>query len=313
MNRSRLYVEVVTHKTNLNFTTQLALDGDKWSVVVGNNKIRAVSTREYDVPVSGQSDAAKDQKIEYILNKAVGHLRNIFYFSFDLTMQWGYVGGYNGVQLQNNDGFFPSIHNNGTSTTSVTYDQKHIVDNQKVLDDIKNSRARSLKTMLNYWRRAKELDDLGFDSEAFLNYFKVIECLAQLDKNDGTATDIKLRFSSQKTLQKRYKFRTHKQLSGDIAFTARALATANLDARIKRGLVEKMLDIMYIRHGWNIAHKLLRPNPYDTYDAMGQHSDEFRLVMIENSNIETVTKFLILNYIKPGKYPLGPIFFVKKH
>ena len=41
MNGSKLYVEVVTHKTNLNFTTQLALDGDKWSVVVGNNKIRS--------------------------------------------------------------------------------------------------------------------------------------------------------------------------------------------------------------------------------------------------------------------------------
>lgn len=313
MNRSRLYVEVVTHKTNLNFTTEISLGDDKWNVAVGNNKIRAVSGKEYDVPMPGHSNIAKDREIEHIMNKVVGHLRNIFYFSFELTMQWGYVGGYDGVQLQNNDGFFPSIHNNGTSSTSMAYTPESIVGNQMVLKDIRNSRVRGLKTMLNYWRRAKELDDLGFDSEAFLNYFKIVECLEQLNKNDKTAGAIKSRFSSQKTLQQRYKFRGHKQLSGDIAFIAKALATANLDAKIKRGFAEKMLDIMYIRHGWNIAHKLLRPNPYDTYDAMGQHSDEFRLVMIENENIESITKFLILNYIKPGKYPLGPIFVVIKH
>lgn len=57
-----------------------------------------------------------------------------------------------------------------------------------------------------------------------------------------------------------------------------------------------------MRHGWNVAHKLLRSNPYDTYDAIGQHSDEFNLVRIENIYIAKITKLLILRYVKPGQY-----------
>lgn len=309
---SRLWSEVATHRTNLNFSIVVPLGNDKWGVVVSNDKIRATSYKEYDVPTLGTPDYERDREIEHILNKIVGHLRNIFYFSFDLTMQWGYIGGYDGMQLNNSDGFFPSIHNNGNSSTSATYSPKVIIKNLEILGDIKSSRKKGLKTMLNYWRRAKELDDLGFNSEAFLNYFKIVECLAQLNQNDIVADAIKKRFVTQKTVLKRYKFRTDKQLRSDISFVAKALATSNIDGQIKRGLFYKVLDIVYMRHGWNIAHKLLRPSPYDTYDAVGQHSDEFRLVMIENIYVEAITKYLIINYVKPYKYRLGSNLAIEK-
>lgn len=91
-------------------------------------------------------------------------------------------------------------------------------------------------------------------------------------------------------------------LHRQIVFAAKALSSANISPKMSRRFFIKVLDIVYMRHGWNVAHKLLRPNPYDTYDAIGQHSDEFNLVGIENIYISKITKLLILRYVKPGQY-----------
>lgn len=178
-----------------------------------------------------------------------------------------------------------------------------------MISDIGSSRKKGLKSLLNYWRRAKELDELGFDSEAYLNYFKVLECLAELNTDDVNKRAIINRFSPggvpQKTLCRKYRAKTtadQNNLHRQIVFVAKALSAANVSPKLSRGLFTKVLDIVFMRHGWNVAHKLLRPNPYDSYDAIGQHSDEFNLVMIENLYISKITKLLILRYVKPGQY-----------
>jgi hypothetical protein len=302
-NDSQLWVEIATEPSNLNFSTTLSLNGSKWDVVFSSNKIKATSHKLYPVPGTGFDE--KDRVIRSAMNQIVGHIRNLGYFSLGLDMKWGYEGGYTGTRIGDSMDIFPSIHQNG----SVQFNQRYLERAQRILDDIGSSRKKNLKSLLNYWRRAKELDELGFDSEAYLNYFKVLECLAELNADDVTKRAIVDRFSPggvpQKTLCKKYRAKTtaeQNNLRRQIIFAAKALSAANVSPKLSRGLFTKVLDIVFMRHGWNVAHKLLRSNPYDSYDAIGQHSDEFRLVMIENIYIRKITKLLILRYVKPGQY-----------
>lgn len=300
---SKLWVTIVTQPSNLSFSTTLALNGSKWDVTVTNNEIRATSHRTYTIPGSSFDD--RDKVIQTAMNQIVGHLRNICYFSAGLEIRWGYEGGYDGTVISGSEKIFPSIHQN----SSLKYNERSIQRAQRIIKDIGSSRRRGLRLMLNYWRRAYELDELGFDSEAFLNYYKVIECLAELNGDKQNKRNIVARFSPgkapQKTLCARYGAKTYDQqysLHKQITFTANALSAANMDSTLRRGLFIKTLDIVYMRHYWNVAHKLLRINPYDGYDAIGQHSDEFSLVMIENIYIRKITKLLILGYVKPRQY-----------
>lgn len=302
-NDSQLWVEIATEPSNLNFSTTLSLNGGKWEVVFSNNKVKATSHKLYPVPGTGFS--AKDRVIENAMNQIVGHIRNLGYFCLGLDMKWGYEGGYNGTHIGDSMDIFPSIHQN----SSTQFFPRSIERGRRMIDDIGSSRKKNLKSLLNYWRRAKELDELGFDSEAYLNYFKILECLAELNNDDVTKRAILARFSPgrvpQKSLCKKYQAKTtadKNNLHRQILFAAKALSAANISPKLSRGLFIKVLDIVFMRHGWNVAHKLLRPNPYDTYDAIGQHSDEFRLVMIENIYISKITKLLILRYVKPGQY-----------
>lgn len=302
-NDSQLWVEIATEPSNLNFSTTISLNGSKWEMVFSGNKVKATSHKLYPVPGTGFS--AKDRFIENAMNQIVGHIRNLGYFCLGLDMKWGYEGGYNGAHIGDSMYIFPSIHQN----SSTQFFPRSIERGQRMIDDIGSSRKKNLKSLLNYWRRAKELDELGFDSEAYLNYFKILECLAELNNDDVTKRAILDRFSPggvpQKSLCKKYRAKTtadKNNLHRQILFAAKALSAANISPKLSRGLFIKVLDIVFMRHGWNIAHKLLRPNPYDTYNAIGQHSDEFRLVMIENLYISKITKLLILRYVKPEQY-----------
>jgi hypothetical protein len=304
-NKSQLWVEIATEPSNLNFTTTLSLNGCKWDVVFSRDKIKATSHKHFPVPDTGFG--AKDRAIESAMNQIVGHLRNLGYFSLGLDMKWGYEGGYSGLHVGASMVIFPSIHQN----SSTQFFHCSIERGQRMINDIGSSRKKGLKSLLNYWRRAKELDELGFDSEAYLNYFKILECLAELNTDDVAKRAIVDRFSPggvpQKTLCKKYLAKTtadKNNLHRQILFAAKALSAANVSPKLSRGLFTKVLDIVFMRHGSNVAHKLLRPNPYDSYDAIGQHSDEFNLVMIENIYISKITKLLILRFVKPGQYKL---------
>lgn len=302
-NDSQLWVEIATEPSNLNFSTTLSLNGGKWDVAFSNNKVKATSHKLYLVPDTGFGE--RDRVIESAMNQIVGHIRNLGYFSLGLDMKWGYEGGYNGTRIGDSMDIFPSIHQN----SSTQFFPHSLERGQRIIDDIGSNRKKNLNSLLNYWRRAKELDELGFDSEAYLNYFKILECLAELNTDDVTKRAILDRFSPggvpQKSLCKKYRATTpadKNNLHRQILFAAKALSAANISPKLGRGLFIKVLDIVFMRHGWNVAHKLLRPNPYDTYDAIGQHSDEFRLVMIENIYISLITELLILRYVKPGQY-----------
>jgi hypothetical protein len=300
---SNIWIKITAEPTNLNFTTQVSLNGDRWDVMFGNGFIKATSHKTYPIPGRGFDE--RDDAIKNAMNQIVGHLRNLGYFSISLQIKWGYEGGYTGASFGELGSIFPSIHQNGSST----FHQNSMDRAERIIKDVGSSRKKGLKSMLNYWRRAKELDKLGYDSEAFLNYFKILECLAELYTDESAKQAIVDRFCPkgvpQISLCKRYGKTDKKDkenLKRQINFTAKALSAAGISPRLSRGLFIKILDCVFMRHGWNVAHKLVRPNPYDSYGAIGQHSDEFNLVMLENLYISRITKLMILLYVKPKQY-----------
>jgi|GEM_PF-1233021 len=309
MEESQIWVQITTLPTNLAFQTVVSLNGDKWDVAITGNAVRATSRRTYLLPDTGFDE--RDRAIRDTMNQIVGHLRNLGCFALDLDMRWDYEGGYSGTHILESGMPFPSIHQSGMSTT---YSDAIVERGQRIIDDVKSGRKRGLKSMLNYWRRACELDNLGFDSEAFLNYFKVFECMAELNTNDVAKRAILNRFcpggKPQTTLCKRFGAKTKAEqdnLCRQIKFLAKALAAAGISEKLSRGLFVTALSFVYMRHGWNVAHKLVRSNPYDQYRAIGQHSDEFSLVMIENLYISKISKLMILLYVRPGRYELHSV------
>ena len=302
--KTHMWVKITTQPSNINLSTTVSLNGEKWNVVFSNGYIMAESQKIYPLP-QGKS-ISDDRAIENTMNQIVGHIRNLGYFRINLEMKWGYEGGYNEVHIYKKTGIFPSIHQGKRSSEY----SKHVLEQaERIINDIGSSDKKGLKIMLNYWRRAKELDRLGFKSEAYLNYFKVVECLSEL--NNPQYEKIVERFSPGKvpreTLCKKYRAKTGEgkiSLHRQICFVAKALSAVGVDSCISENFFTKVLDIVYMRHGWNVAHKLFRHNPYDSYDGIGQHSDEFNLVRIENIYIRKITKLLILLYVKPGQYKL---------
>lgn len=304
MNQTTVWVEFITEPHNLQFSTVVALNGTTWDVIFANGWVKAISRGTFPIP---QNHA--DEDMEKTMNQMVGHLRNLTYFALSLDAKWGYEGGYQGTQVGHHGDIFPSIHQQSSRTYDDEAREKAEKKAKRIITDIGSSRRKGLKTMLNYWRRAKELDSLGFDSEAYLNYYKILECLADLNTDDTTKKAIKDRFcpsgKPQASLKKRFGAKTandEENLCRQINFLAKALSAAGSSAKVSRELFIKLLELVYKRHRWNVAHKLVRPNPYDQYDAIGQHSDEFSLVMLDNLAISKITKLLVLNYVKPRTY-----------
>ena len=160
--------------------------------------------------------------------------------------------------------------------------------------------------MLNYWRRGYELDQLSYDAESFLNYFKVFECLSEVGKGSKQQKKMLDRFTIKQTGKKqsipipslkKYTF-------NQIYLATSILAGAGYDEKVYRNNMNYVLKVINMRHNWGVAHKIFRNNPYDTYDNMGQHSIEFSHVMIENIFLEKMSKYFILRYLNPGKYKL---------
>ena len=92
-----IWVKITTQPSNINFSTTVSLNGEKWNVVFSNNYIRAESQKTYPLPQN--NSISDDRAIENVMNRIVGHIRNLGYFSMELDMKWGYEGGYGGVHV----------------------------------------------------------------------------------------------------------------------------------------------------------------------------------------------------------------------
>lgn len=294
------WVELEVTPNNLDFSSDISFKGQHWMFTIRGDKVTLASDKVHiDRDLSSQ-DYDNDGRKE---NQIIGHARNIINFVFDIDVKWGYRSC-GGALLSN---IYPSIHQQTNDEhSSKTFNDKAIKMDKVVFESIAKSRKKGINSMLNYWRRGFELDQLGYDAESFLNYFKVLECLSEVGKERAEHKQIWERFTVKQSGKKKPipKPSLKKYTFNQIYMVAAILAGAGYDKNVNRGNVLYLLKVLSIRNNWNVGHKIFRNNPYDTYDGIGQHSMEFSHVMIENIYIEKIAKYFILRYVRPGKYKL---------
>jgi len=230
-------------------------------------------------------------------------------------MQWGYEAFYGSTHSLDTLNLFPSIHQSGTSTT---FSPEALVIDKEIFIDLGMVKDDKVRAMMSYWRRAEELSDLSFQAEAFLNFFKILEGIGNLEENKPVANALIDRFAPIKgtgkkrvpmpTIRKHIgKFISDDSLVGRIKKVAYIFSSANFPVTVKTPLFIFLLDLVHIRNHYNVAHQLLRVNKYDSFRGIGQHSDEFSHTLPNLGNIKMVAKRMILNYAYPNKYQYNSI------
>ncbi len=311
--KTRVRIEVPTIESNLSESLKIKVRRDWWDITISNSKIIAISRKEYETPGVEWSndDLETDRRLQDLTDTVVGHIRNAMYFAYGLSMQWGYEAYYGVSRSSSSLEMFPSIHQTGSS---IQYAPDRLKIMKQMFEDVGSSKLKPLIIMLNYSRRAEELNDLGFHTEAFLNHYKILECLEAMDENHTAKMGFLNKFAPVKTvgdkkdrvpmstLQRKFgKRRSNGSLVSHIEKSAKMLATANFSS-VRTGFMMYLMELTDIRNGYNVAHALAYYNKYDTYRGVGQHSDEFEYVIRDLWNIETMSKLLMLNYAFPGKY-----------
>jgi len=310
---SRIKIVIPTEKTNLDESLSVKVAGKKWNVKIDESKITLLSQNEYEVP-SGkwtEEDMEIDGNVHKITNRVVGHVRNAMYLAYGVSMQWGYEAEYGSTKADDNLELFPSIHQSGISTT---FDDKTLEVRREMFQDIGSVDSKAVTLMLNYWRRAHELDDLGFNSEAYLNYYKVLECLEGMNENPKQKMIFLDKFAPIKDVDGKLKRKpmakirrqlgrrpTDGQIEAQIIKASKILATSKFTF-ISTDFVIHLIDLINVRDEFNVAHNLLIYIPKDSYYGIGQHSDSFSYVIRYLSSIAALSKLTILNYAFPKKY-----------
>lgn len=311
--KAKIRIEIPTEETNLNVSLKIKVRNHWWNVEISNSKINVISTIEHDVPGAGwtEDDYNLDTKLHNLIDTVIGHVRNATYFAYGVSMRWGYEAYYGSTKATSDLEMFPSIHQSGMTTT---YDEERLEIMKNMFEDVGSSKLKPLVIMLNYFRRAEELNDLGFHAEAYLNFYKILECLEAMDENHAAKIGFLNKFASVKnvqgitnrvpmaTLRRKFgKQRNNGSLVGHIEKSAKMLSTANLTFASTRFMMY-LMELTDIKNGYNVAHALAYYNKYDTYRGIGQHSDEFEYVIRDLSNIEDMAQLLMLNYAFPKKY-----------
>ncbi|MFZ2544459.1 MAG: hypothetical protein WAW80_00585 [Candidatus Saccharimonadales bacterium] len=311
--KSKIRILIPTEKTNLDETLSVKVAGKKWNVKIDELRITLLSRDEYEVPGEKwtDTDIEVDTNIHKTTNRIVGHVRNAMYLAYGVSMQWGYEAMYGNTKADDSLELFPSIHQKGTS---ITFNKKTLAVRREMFQDIGSINSKPVTLMLNYWRRAHELDDLGFDSEAYLNYYKVLECLEGMDENKAKKMEFLNKFapikliSGTKQRKPMTKIRRHLgkrptdgQIEVQIIKASKILATSKFTF-ISTDFVIHLIDLINVRDEFNVAHNLMVYIPKDSYYGIGQHSDSFSYVIRYISSIAALSKLTILNYAFPKKY-----------
>lgn len=296
------WAKLETSPTNLDISSVISFRGKKWALTIRGNKalIQALDTPHMRYPITDHDAHNKHRKS---LNGIMGHARNVIYLAFDIDVKWGYEFC-DGEYMSS---VFPSIHQQtSTEHSSTTFTESAPATELAYLETVARTRKKSINLLLNYYRRAQELDALGYDAESFLNFYKILECFYELGKGSDAHKSLYSRFTIKGVGRTRDKAKPSlgRYSSDQIYFATAVFAGIGYDSKLHRSNLLFLLRMIAIRNSWNVGHKIFRYNPYDTYDAIGQHSDEFRHVMIQKIYLETLCKYFILRYVNPAKFKL---------
>jgi len=311
--KAKINIIILAEQSNLVEQLTVLVGRDWWDIHIESERLTVISRKEYEVPDvgwSGKDDMDLDSKLHRLIDSVVAHTRDTAYISFDLTLKWGYEAWYGQTHAVNTLDLYPSIHQNGSTTT---YDIAALDVSRAIFNDLGSTKNAAARTMMGYWRRAEELSNLSFHTEAYLNFFKVLECFETLNENENARNALLDRFAPKVAGTKRRlpmkKIRRHigktpndDALVKHIAKAATMFASAKSSVKLPSDFFIFVLDLIHVRNHYNVAHHLLRVVKNDWFIGVGQHSDEFEYVIPDLNNMKSVSKMLILNYTNQGKY-----------
>jgi len=222
------------------------------------------------------------------LERAVSYMRSAVTFAFETPTKRGFESFVGEI-----DEFFPSARQKNAYRQNV--DALEIA--VSVLGDVGRKYSPQLHRLLEYWRRGFELGEMWYFSEAYLNYYKILEAMA---KRVNTGTNItyavlKKRFHTDTKFEKRFGFNEK-----DVEFAAKVFASLGYK-KVTVAMFRTMCRIAKVRNHFNVGHTQA-PNNKGFYSAIGQFSDDFDLTGREGEALREITRLLILHSLGYTKY-----------
>jgi hypothetical protein len=254
-----------------------------WSINfnIGGPKALIQSLHDFQIPSDPTDPNYKSAVKE--LERAVAYMRAAVTFAFDTPSKRGFEGFIGEI-----DFFFPSA--NDANTTAYKRGANGIAIGTQVLKDIGAKYTQELHGLLEYWRRAFELGEMFYFSEAYLNYYKILEFMNnKIDR--GTNTDYQ-------TLRTRFNTDNFKRRNGvnytDVKFAASVFAFLGYP-KVTTPMFRMVCRFSKIRNHLNVGHtRKIRKGAF--YAANGQFNNDFDLTAIEGDYLKEVSRLMILHY-----------------
>lgn len=316
--RSRLTIKLKMEPHGLVYKGQVKVAGKIWELNIVNDDITLISKAEY--PMAVDLNDKSEKRIRKDSRRAISYIKNTMYFATDSSVKHGYKIEYGGngwtMSEEKDFSIFPSIHQDRTGSYSEEYTE--IV--KSFINDVGGWTDADGRTIVSYWRRARELEDLGYRVESYLNLYKIIETFAELGRGNHSAAYT----TRYQALKKKYNDTLHEiekhfsctrkeavKINGRIDTICHALAEANYDETVRDMMFSGLFNATDVRNQWNVGHKFTKRYKNDGYNATGEYSDSFNLVIVERFYTSRFVKLLILNYVKPNKYGMDKDWHLK--
>jgi hypothetical protein len=222
------------------------------------------------------------------LERAISYMRSAVTFAFETPTKRGFEGFIGEL-----DDFFPSSN----PKTSYQLNEESLAVAVQVLEDIGKKYTRKLHRQLEYWRRGYELGEMWYYSEAYLNYYKILEAMAKSVNtgNSNIYASLKTRFNTNTKFKERYGFK-----EPDVVFSAKVFAFLGYQ-RVTISMFRAICRIAKVRNHYNVGHTQA-VSKQGFYSATGQFSDDFDLTYTEGETLREITRVMILHSLGYNKY-----------
>lgn len=259
-----------------------------WSINfnIGGRSALIQSLYDFHIP-SDSHDPQYNQAVRE-LERAVAYMRSAVTFAFETPTKRGFESFVGEL-----GDFFPSERDARAYKRST----ENLAIATQVLEDIGRKYSRNVHRLLEYWRRGFELGEMWYFSEAYLNYYKILELMAKQVHTGTNVTyaELKHRFNTATKFKQRYGF-----TECDIVFAAKVFAFWG-NRRVTIPMFKTICRIAKVRNNFNVGHT--QPTGSRVfYSAVGQFSDDFDLTQIEGIFLMEIARLLILHSLGFNKY-----------
>lgn len=271
-------IKVVPFGSHAPFEEHVHLDGADWRFSMRSGKIHLESSHTYAQPDDLRDLNLYGEAVRHA-EKAVAYARSLVTFSFELPTYRGFESFVGEI-----DDFLPSCK----GANSYVLSKDAFVIGKEVLGDIGKQYDRDLHRLLEFWRRAYELEEMEYYAEAYLNYYKIIESMQKrVKQTPALFNDLKDRFRAQ--------CQANGLNEKDLNVAARLFShLAYPEHAITFTMFSAVCSAAHLRSNFNVGHAREAYLTND-YSASGQFSDDFDLLEEELGQLRDLSKVMILH------------------